>query len=48
MFVTEPDEQGGMKKGHELPFRYGMLLPASRAWTRWRPWRAGAPRAASC
>jgi sulfide:quinone oxidoreductase len=28
MFVTELDEQGNVKKEHELPFRYSMMLPA--------------------
>ena len=28
MFVTELDEQGQVKKEHELPFRYSMMLPA--------------------
>jgi sulfide:quinone oxidoreductase len=28
MFVTELDEQGAVKKEHELPFRYSMMLPA--------------------
>jgi sulfide:quinone oxidoreductase len=28
MFVTELDEQGGVKKEHELPFKYSMMLPA--------------------
>jgi len=28
MFVTEFDEAGNEKKQHELPFKYGMMLPA--------------------
>ena len=28
MFVTELDEHGGVKKEHELPFRFSMMLPA--------------------
>ena len=28
MFVTELDEHGAVKKAHELPYRYGMMLPA--------------------
>jgi sulfide:quinone oxidoreductase len=28
MFVTELDEQGQVKKEHELPFAYSMMLPA--------------------
>jgi len=28
MFVTELDDQGGIKKEHELPFKYSMMLPA--------------------
>ena len=28
MFVTELDEQGTVRKEHELPFRYSMMLPA--------------------
>ncbi len=28
MFVTELDEQGALKKEHELPFKYSMMLPA--------------------
>ena len=28
MFVTELDEQGAVKKEHELPFKYSMMLPA--------------------
>ena len=28
MFVTELDEQGAVKKEHELPYRYSMMLPA--------------------
>jgi sulfide:quinone oxidoreductase len=28
MFVTELDEQGNVKKEHELPFKYSMMLPA--------------------
>jgi sulfide:quinone oxidoreductase len=28
MFVTELDDQGGVKKEHELPFHYSMMLPA--------------------
>ena len=28
MFVTELDEQGNIKKEHELPFKFGMMLPA--------------------
>ena len=28
MFVTELDEQGQLKKEHELPFAYSMMLPA--------------------
>jgi sulfide:quinone oxidoreductase len=28
MFVTELDDQGAVKKEHELPFRYSMMLPA--------------------
>jgi sulfide:quinone oxidoreductase len=28
MFVTEYDDQGGVRKEHELPFRFGMMLPA--------------------
>jgi len=28
MFVTELDEHGGIKKEHELPFKYSMMLPA--------------------
>ncbi|WP_399686402.1 NAD(P)/FAD-dependent oxidoreductase [Xenophilus sp.] len=30
MFVAELDEQGQPKKEHELPFAYGMMLPAFR------------------
>ncbi|MDR0275362.1 MAG: FAD-dependent oxidoreductase, partial [Burkholderiaceae bacterium] len=30
MFVTEMDEQGQVKKEHELPFGYSMMLPAFR------------------
>ena len=30
MFVTELDEHGGVKKEHELPFKYSMMLPAFR------------------
>ena len=28
MFVTELDDQGAVKKEHELPFHYSMMLPA--------------------
>ena len=28
MFVTELDEQGAVKKEHELPFKYSMMVPA--------------------
>ena len=28
MFVTELDDQGAVRKEHELPFRFGMMLPA--------------------
>lgn len=28
MFVTEYDDQGGVRKEHEMPFRFGMMLPA--------------------
>ncbi len=28
MFVTEYDDQGGVRKEHELPFGFGMMLPA--------------------
>ena len=28
MFVTELDEHGAVKKEHELPYRYSMMLPA--------------------
>ena len=28
MFVTELDEQGAVRKEHELPFKYSMMLPA--------------------
>jgi sulfide:quinone oxidoreductase len=28
MFVTELDDQGNVKKEHELPFHYSMMLPA--------------------
>ena len=28
MFVTELDEHGAVKKEHELPFKYSMMLPA--------------------
>jgi len=28
MFVTELDEHGNVKKEHELPFKYSMMLPA--------------------
>ena len=28
MFVTELDEHGALKKEHELPFKYSMMLPA--------------------
>ena len=28
MFVTELDEQGAVKKEHELPFKFSMMLPA--------------------
>ena len=28
MFVTELDEHGGVRKEHELPFKYSMMLPA--------------------
>ena len=28
MFVTELDENGQLKKEHELPFKYSMMLPA--------------------
>jgi len=28
MFVTELDDQGGVKKEHELPFKFSMMLPA--------------------
>ena len=28
MFVTELDEQGALRKEHELPFKYSMMLPA--------------------
>jgi len=28
MFVAEHDEAGVLKKEHELPFKYGMILPA--------------------
>lgn len=28
MFVTEMDDQGQVKKEHELPFKYSMMLPA--------------------
>jgi len=28
MFVAEHDEMGNVKKEHELPFKYGMMLPA--------------------
>ncbi len=28
MFVSELDEQGGVRKAHELPFSYSMMLPA--------------------
>ena len=28
MFVTELDEHGALKKEHELPYRYSMMLPA--------------------
>jgi sulfide:quinone oxidoreductase len=28
MFVTELDDQGQVKKEHELPFKYSMMLPA--------------------
>ncbi len=28
MFVTELDEQGALKKEHELPFKFSMMLPA--------------------
>jgi sulfide:quinone oxidoreductase len=28
MFVTELDENGGIRKEHELPFRYSMMIPA--------------------
>jgi len=28
MFVTELDEQGQLKKEHELPFKFSMMLPA--------------------
>lgn len=28
MFVTEVDQQGGVKKKHKLPFSYSMILPA--------------------
>ncbi|HJV79262.1 NAD(P)/FAD-dependent oxidoreductase [Noviherbaspirillum sp.] len=30
MFVTELDEHGGVKKEHELPFKFSMMLPAFR------------------
>ncbi|CAG0944193.1 sulfide:quinone oxidoreductase [Gammaproteobacteria bacterium] len=30
MFVSELDDQGQLKKEHELPFRYSMMLPAFR------------------
>ncbi len=30
MFVTELDEQGQVRKEHELPFTYSMMLPAFR------------------
>ncbi|MGE5622760.1 MAG: NAD(P)/FAD-dependent oxidoreductase [Bacillota bacterium] len=30
MFVTELDDQGNVKKEHELPFKYSMMLPAFR------------------
>jgi sulfide:quinone oxidoreductase len=30
MFVTELDDEGGVKKQHELPFHYSMMLPAFR------------------
>ena len=30
MFVTQLDEHGGVKKEHELPFKYSMMLPAFR------------------
>jgi sulfide:quinone oxidoreductase len=48
MYVTELDDTGQVKKEHELPFKYSMMLPASRAWTRWPRSRACATRAASC
>ena len=28
MFVAEHDDMGNLKKEHELPFKYGMMLPA--------------------
>ncbi len=28
MFVSEMDDEGALKKEHELPFRYSMMLPA--------------------
>ena len=28
MFVTEHDDMGNVKKEHEVPFKYGMMLPA--------------------
>lgn len=28
MFVTELDDQGALRKEHELPFKYSMMLPA--------------------
>jgi sulfide:quinone oxidoreductase len=30
MFVTELDDHGAVKREHELPFRYSMMLPAFR------------------
>ncbi len=30
MFVTELDDHGNVKKEHELPFKYSMMLPAFR------------------
>ncbi|QDZ28086.1 NAD(P)/FAD-dependent oxidoreductase [Noviherbaspirillum sp. UKPF54] len=30
MFVTELDDHGSVKKEHELPFKYSMMLPAFR------------------
>jgi len=48
MTVAEHAEDGSVKKEHKLPFKYSMVIPAFKAWTRSPRCPSCATRAASC